>query len=165
MAEKITPAEIAAERAESARDPVTIVAISIVAFAIANLLHEGAGHGGACMLAGGHAKVLSTVHFECSLDSRFVSAGGTLVNLVAGFVCWFALRFVRQGSGHLRYFLWLLMTINLLSAGGYFMFSGVGNFGDWADVIHGFPPALLWRCGLTVLGVVSYVFVVWLALL
>jgi hypothetical protein len=165
MAEKITPAEIAPNRAQGARDPATIIAISIVAFAIANLLHEGVGHGGACLLAGGHAKVLSTVHFECGLDSRFVAAGGTLVNLVAGLLCWFALRFARQASGHLRYFLWLLMTINLLSAGGYFLFSGLGNFGDWADVIHGLAPAWLWRSGLTVLGVVSYLLIVWLALL
>lgn len=142
----------------------TIIAISIVASVIGNLLHEGVGHGGACLLTGGHARVLSTVHFECSQDSRFISAGGTLVNCIAGFVCWLALRLVNQTHSRLRYFLWLLMTGNLLSAGGYFMFSGIGNFGDWADVIRGFSPAWLWRVGLTLLGVVSYLSAVWLAL-
>jgi hypothetical protein len=165
MPEKTTTAEIPPERTRSSRDLATIIAISIVAFAIANLLHEGAGHGGACVLTGGHAKVLSSVHFECSQDSRFIAAGGTLVNFMAGLLCWLALRFVKQGPGHLRYFLWLLMTINLLQACGYFLFSGVGNFGDWADVIHGLAPAWLWRTGLTVLGVVSYTLMVWLALL
>jgi hypothetical protein len=165
LTEKTTIAEIARESTRAARDPATIIAISLVAFAIANLLHEGAGHGGACVLTGGHAKVLSSVHFECSQDSRFIAAGGTLVNFVAGLLCWLALRFVNQKSGHLRYFLWLLMTINLLQACGYFLFSGLGNFGDWAYVIHGLAPAWLWRTGLTVLGVVSYALVVWLALL
>jgi hypothetical protein len=165
MAEKTTTGETAPERTRGARDPATIIAISIVAFAIANLLHEGAGHGGACVLTGGHAKVLSTVHFECSQDSRFIAAGGTLVNFMAGIFCWLALRFVKQTHGHLRYFLWLLMTINLLQATGYFLLSGVGNFGDWADVIHGLAPTWLWRTGLTVLGVASYALVVWLALL
>jgi hypothetical protein len=142
-----------------------IIAISVVAFAAANLLHEGAGHGGACWLAGGHAKALSTVHFECSRGSRFVSAGGTLVNLIAGLLCWIRIRFLRHKSGHVRYFVWLLMTVNLLQAGGYLLFSGLGNFGDWADVIAGLTPVWLWRTGLTVLGAVSYVLAVWLALL
>jgi hypothetical protein len=156
--------EASMESVSGERDVATIIAISIVASVIGNLLHEGVGHGGACLLAGAHARVLSTVHFECSQDSRFISAGGTLVNCIAGFVCWLALRFVNHAHARLRYFLWLLMTGNLLSGGGYFMFSGIGNFGDWADVIRGFSPAWLWRVGLTLLGVVSYLLVVWLAL-
>jgi hypothetical protein len=156
---------IATEGTRGSRDLATIVAISIVAFAIANLLHEGAGHGGACVLTGGHAKVLSSVHFECSRDSRFIAACGTLVNFIAGLVCWLALRLINPARGHLRYFLWLLMTINLLQGGGYFLFSGLGNFGDWAYVIHDLTPAWLWRTALTILGIVSYVLLVWLALL
>ena len=149
----------------SARDVATIVAISIVAFATANLLHEGVGHGGACLLSGGHPRMLSTVHFECDRDSQFIAAGGTLVNVIAGFLSWLALRAVNRSRQKLRYFLWLLMTINLLGAAGYFLFSGVGNFGDWADVIQGFSPAWLWRTGLTLVGAVSYTLLVWLSLL
>ena len=156
---------VASDGVPGARDLATIIAISIVAFAIANLLHEGAGHGGACLLTGGHAKALSSVHFDCSRDSRFVSAGGTLVNVIAGVLCLIAIRSLRHASGHLRYFLWLLMTVNLLQASGYFLFSGVGNFGDWADVVAGLTLVWLWRIGLTVLGALSYVSVVWLALL
>src|SRR5215470_13831758 len=155
----------ASERTRSARDVATIIAISIVAFAIANLLHEGAGHGGACVLTGGHAKVLSSVHFECDRDSRLIAAAGTLVNFIAGFLCWLGRRFIKRASGHLQYFLWLLMTVNLLQGAGYFLFSGLGNFGDWAYVIYALPPAWLWRTGLVVLGFVSYTLVLWLALL
>ena len=109
-------------RAPGSRELATIIAISIVAFALANLLHEGAGHGGACVLTGGHAKVLSSVHFECDRDSRFISAGGTLLNFIVGLLSWFALQFVTHARDRLRYFLWLLMTINLLQVGGYFLF-------------------------------------------
>jgi hypothetical protein len=154
----------ASNEVTGARDVATIVAISTVAFAIANLLHEGAGHGGACLLAGGQAKALSSVHFDCSRDSRFVSAGGTFANVMGGLLGWIAIRFLRRGSGNLRYFFWVLMTVNLLQAGGYFLFSGVGNFGDWADVIGGLSPVWLWRTVLTVSGAVSYVLAVWLAL-
>ena len=87
------------------------------------------------------AKVLSSVHFECGHDSRFIAASGTLVNFIAGFLCWIGLRAVNAVRGHLRYFLWLLMTINLLQGGGYFLFSGLANFGDWAYVIHDLEPA------------------------
>jgi len=147
------------------RDLATIISISTVAFATANLLHEGFGHGGACVLTGGHARVLSTVHFECDRDSRFISAGGTLVNFTTGVVCWSLLRAVKSTRQQLRYFLWLLMTINFLGASGYFLFSGVGNIGDWADVTSGLTPVWLWRTGLTIVGAISYMLMVWLSLL
>ena len=109
--------------------------------------------------------VLSSVHFECNRDNRFIEAAGTLVNFIIGFLCWIALHAVNRSRQHLHYFLWLLMTINLLQAAGYFLFSGLGNIGDWAYVIHDLAPTWLWRVGLSILGVVSYPLLVWFALL
>src|ERR1700736_4500391 len=60
--------------------------IGILAYMLGNVLHEGIGHGGACLLVGAKPLVLSSVHFECSLDSRLVMAGGTLANLLAAAV-------------------------------------------------------------------------------
>jgi hypothetical protein len=57
------------------------------------------------------------------------------------------------------------MTINSLGAAGYFLFSGVGNIGDWADVIQGMEPAWLWHVALTLVGGVSYTLLVWHSLL
>jgi hypothetical protein len=54
---------------------------------------------------------------------------------------------------------------HFLQAGGYFLFSGIGNIGDWAEVIQGLQPAWLWRTGLTTFGVCSYLIFVWIALL
>jgi hypothetical protein len=48
------------------------------------------------------------------------------------------------------------MTFNLFDAGGYFLFSGIGNFGDWAAVVEGWQPAWAWRVGLIALGTVTY---------
>lgn len=92
-----------------------------------------------------------------------MAAGGTIANLVAGAVFWLLSHTVRRTTS-LRYFLWLSMTINLFGAGGYFLFSGVGNIGDWADVIRGQQPRWVWRACLTALGVVSYLFFLWFAL-
>jgi hypothetical protein len=141
----------------------TVAGIAVVAFAIANIFHEGLGHGGACVLNGGQPMVLSSVHFECSFDNRWIAAGGTIANFVLAAICWMALRAVKQ-SPRLRYFLWLSMTVNLLQGGGYFLFSGVGNIGDWADVIKGLGPVWVYRVGLAIFGAVTYLIFVWLAL-
>ena len=141
----------------SQADLWTVAAIAVVATVIANVIHEGFGHGGMCIATGGHPLALSTVHFECSVDTRLVSAGGTLANLVFGALFWAAARAVKQ-SASWRFFFWLGMTFNLFDAGGYFLFSGFGNFGDWAAVVAGWQPAWPWRVGLIMLGVVTYFF-------
>jgi hypothetical protein len=133
----------------------TIAAIAISAAVITDVIHEGIGHGGMCVATGGRPLALSTVHFECSADTRLVAAGGTLANLIFGVVFWGAARAIKQ-SAPWRYFLWLLMTFNLLDAGGYFLFSGIGDFGDWAAVVAGWQPLWAWRAGLVVLGTVTY---------
>jgi hypothetical protein len=138
-------------------DLLTIVAIAITATVIADFIHEGLGHGGMCVATGGRALVLSTVHFECSADTRLVAAGGTLANLIFGALFWVAARAVKASTPW-RYFLWLLMTFNLFDVGGYFLFSGIGNIGDWAAVVAGWQPARAWRLGLAALGIGTYFF-------
>jgi hypothetical protein len=147
--------DVATESGATRFDVWTVIAIAISAAVITDVLHEGLGHGGMCVATGGQALVLSTVHFECSADTRLVAAGGTLANLIFGALFWGAARASKQ-SARWRYFFWLLMTFNLLDAGGYFLFSGVGNFGDWAAVVAGWQPAWAWRVGLVVLGTVTY---------
>jgi hypothetical protein len=134
---------------------LTIAAIAVVATAITDFIHEGLGHGGMCVATGGQPLVLSTVHFECSVETRLVAAGGTLANLIFGALFWVAERVVTQTASW-RYFFWLLMTFNLFDGGGYFLFSGVGKFGDWAVVVAGWQPAWAWRVGLIALGMVTY---------
>jgi hypothetical protein len=157
---KDATAESSAPRLREANKPdlLIIVAITIAATVIADFIHEGLGHGGMCVATGGRPLVLSTVHFECSTDTRLVAAGGTLANLIFGALFWFAARAVKR-SASWRYFFWLLMTFNLFGVGGYFLFSGIGNIGDWAAVVAGWQPAWAWRVGLAALGIVSYFFV------
>jgi hypothetical protein len=142
-------------RETSHPDLFTIVAITVAATVITSFIHEAIGHGGMCVVDGGNPKVLSTVHFECSVETRLVAAGGTLANLFFGALWWAISRTIRR-SASWRYFFWQLMTFNLFDAGGYFLFSGVGNFGDWAAVVAGWNPAWEWRVGLIALGAVTY---------
>ncbi len=136
-------------------DRLTIVAIAIAATVIADVIHEGLGHGGMCVITGGQPLVISTVHFDCGVDTRLVAAGGTLANLIFGAAFWAVARAIKR-SASWRYFFWLLMAFNLFGAGGYFLFSGIGNIGDWAAVVAGWQPAWAWRVGLTALGAVTY---------
>jgi hypothetical protein len=145
-------------------DVWTVIAIAIAATVGGDVIHEVLGHGGTCLMTGGHALGLSSVYFDCDRDTRLVAAGGTIANLIAGVLCFVAARMMRRAA-RLRYFLWLLMTINLLDAGGYFLFSGVANIGDWARVIQGLQPSWAWHLGLIVAGAISYLYFVRLSLL
>jgi hypothetical protein len=151
-------------------DRPTLVAIAVAAFALANVVHEGVGHGGACLLAGGRAVALSAVHFDGDLAGlspaagRWVAAGGTLANLALGLLAGLALRGARGAPGPGRFFLWLSMTINLLQAAGYWLFSGLGRIGDWAVVVEGWAPHWAFRLGLAAFGGAAYWAVVLLSL-
>jgi hypothetical protein len=44
------------------------------------------------------------------------------------------------------------MTFNLFEAGGYFLFSGIGDIGDWAAIVARWQPAWAWRVALIAPG-------------
>jgi hypothetical protein len=158
-----TKQEVAQTRA--GLDGVTVGSIGLLAYMLGNVLHEGGGHGGACLLSGAQPLVLSSVHFECSMDTRLVMAGGTLANLIAGALFFFLGRIASRDYPRWKYFCWITMTVNLFTATGYFLFSGVGGFGDWAEFIRGLSPQWIWRIGLAVFGAVTYFLAARLSLL
>lgn len=137
-------------------DTLTVCAISVLAAILANILHEGVGHGLVTLLTGAHSGLLTTVAWSSAYDSRLVAAGGTLVNLAAGLVLWVALRSAKSASPPVRYFLLVGCAFNLFTGTGYFLFSGVTNFGDWAQVIGGLRPQWLHRVLLVMIGVAAY---------
>jgi hypothetical protein len=152
-------------------DRLTVVAIAIVAYALANVVHEGLGHGGACLVVGCTPKVLSTMDFDgdntglSRAATNFIEAGGTLANLLAAAAAFAWFRKFGAAPVHARYFAWLFGTVNLLHATGYLLFSGVGNIGDWAAIVRGLQPAWAWRTAMAVLGGTAYWFSVRYALI
>jgi len=140
----------------TADDALTICAISVVAGILTNVVHEGVGHGLIALLTGTKSGVLTTVAWSSAFDSRLIAAGGTLVNLAAGLVFWLALRSAKRTSMPTRYFLLMSCAFNLFTGTGYFFFSGVTDFGDWAAVISGLHPHWLWRALLVIVGASSY---------
>jgi hypothetical protein len=137
-------------------DRLTVIAISALACILQDVLHEGLGHGVTAWLSGAHRITMSTVALQSDRDTRLISANGTLVNLLFAALFWLLLLGARRYRPATRYFLVLAMAGNLFTGTGYFFFSGVSNFGDWAAVIRGFEPHWAWQLGLVALGVASY---------
>ncbi len=137
-------------------DRFTLIAISALACIFQDVVHEGLGHGVTAWLSGAQRVTMSTVALQSDIDTRWISANGTLVNLVFAGIFWLLLLRPKRYRPATRYFLVLAMAGNLFTATGYFFFSGVANFGDWAAVIRGWQPHWMWRLGLVVLGVASY---------
>ena len=152
-------------------DKLTITAIAIIAYALANILHEGLGHGGACLIVGCTPKVLSSMHFDgdtaglSRAATNLIQAGGTFANLLGAAIAFAWFKKNSTASIHARYFAWLFGTVNLLHATGYLLFSGVANIGDWADVIAGLEPSWAWHLALAIVGGATYWFSVRYSLL
>jgi hypothetical protein len=137
-------------------DRLTLIAISALACILQDVLHEGLGHGVTAWLSGARNVTLSTVALQSDIDTRWIAANGTLVNLFFAAIFWLLLLGLRHCRPATRYFLVLAMAGNLFTGTGYFFFSGITNFGDWAAVIRGLHPRWMWQLGLVVVGVASY---------
>lgn len=137
-------------------DTLTVCAISVLAAMLASILHEGVGHAAIALATGTKSGLLTAVAWSSETDSKLVAAGGTLVNLVAGALFWAALRKGSKLQITTRYFLLISMAFNLFDGTGYFFFSGVSDFGDWARVIEALHPHWAWRLVLFTVGVATY---------
>jgi hypothetical protein len=149
-------AAISSTSVESNDDVLTVCAISVLAAILGNVVHEGLGHAATALLTGTQSGVLTTVAWSSDFDTRLVAAGGTLANLAAAVISWIALRSATSASVRLRFFLLTSLAFNLFAGTGYFFFSGITNFGDWAVVIAGLHEHWLWRSLLVVAGLAAY---------
>jgi hypothetical protein len=152
----------AAELSASKDDLWTLAAFGVVAYMISNVLHEGLGHGGAAWLSGARRIVVTSTYMDAGLDTRWILAAGTLVNLAFGVMALAVLRSMRRAGLPLRLFVWSFTAFNLLLGTGYFLFSGIGGIGDWADWMKGLSPVWAWRVGFALLGAVSYWTAAWM---
>jgi hypothetical protein len=140
----------------------TLVAFGVLAYMISNVLHEGLGHGSVAWLSGAHRITVTSTYMQAGIDTRWILAAGTLVNLAVGLLGLVALRGMQRGHMSLRLFIWSLTAFNLLLGTGYFLFSGIGGIGDWAEWMKGLSPIWGWRVGFALLGAVSYFVSGWL---
>ena len=153
-------------KAKPVTDFLTVVALSMLAYTVGVMLHEHLGHALTCVLLGGHPSELGAFYVDCNyasmpaLSIRLVALAGPLVSLITGVVSLFLFDRVNKANSHLRYWLWLLGTIGLMTVTGYLLFSGVSGIGDFGTgtdgVFFGAQPEWIYRLGLTVAGIASY---------
>jgi hypothetical protein len=129
----------------------TLVAFGVLAYMISNVL-----------LSGAQRITVTSTYMQAGMDTRWILAAGTLVNLAVGLLGLVVLRGIRGANVPLRLFIWSFTAFNLLLGTGYFLFSGIGGIGDWAEWMKGLSPIWGWRVGFALLGVVSYFASAWL---
>lgn len=141
---------------------VTIGSIAIVAYGLANVLHEGLGHGGACLLMHVKPTALNAIFLRyddrtvSEFGQRVIAAGGPIMNLLTGGAALAGLRLSQSRGGSFRYFLWLFSSVSLLQAFGYPLFSGIVGTGDWNTIFVHLAPAAVVRGGLILVGAFLY---------
>jgi hypothetical protein len=137
----------------------SVVSMAAIAASLASLLHEGVGRGLTASLRGDIVTELTSNHLSSIRPDRWVDAGGTIANLIAGTALMLGSRAAGERA-NLRYFLWIFGALNLLSGAGYFLFSGVLGAGDWGQIIEGWPHYVTWRVAMAIFGALLYVAVV-----
>jgi len=144
-------------------DVPTLMALSVVAWALADVLHEVVGHAGAAVLLGVPVRAVSTgtVYLEWDeidslADVRTIHAAATVLNLATGCLALLALRSRRVTRSASRCFLWLFATISFVVV-TLQLVAGA----DWEQVTTGLEPRGLWSAGVfavgVLVGVVGYV--------
>ena len=134
----------------------TVIAISAIAYALADMVHEALGHGLLSLLVPGVKAIsISTVALNETGSSRIVAAAGMIANIITGGLSLWLFAKRRQVTNG-SYFLWLFAGVNLMDI-GYLLYSGVLRYGDWYDVIAGLPLEPLWRVALIVAGIAGYI--------
>ena len=141
-------------------DIIILASITIIAYLLAQIIHEGVGHGGMALLLG--TKIIQVTNTNLQYDpigvslsaSRVIASSGTLANVIVGVLALWYLRTASIKSGNMRFFLWLLGHINLFKGFGYLLIT-FAPIGDWHDVAEGLPSQTIWMVGLTLLGAVT----------
>ncbi|MGA9422191.1 MAG: hypothetical protein WBW61_07490 [Rhodanobacteraceae bacterium] len=111
----------------------TTVAIGVLAYLTAAIVHEAGGHGAACFALGGRLVSLSSLFPHCTLQRPIIAIAGPLANILCGLLAAaFAGRLVGdKAARHAQLYCWLAAAYNLFFGTGYLVFSGITGHGDW----------------------------------
>lgn len=135
----------------------TTVAIGVLAYVLAAVVHELVGHGSMCVALGGHAVSVSSLFLDCDIRRPLIAVGSPGANIITGLSATavaYALRNSRSHR-HMQVFSWILGAYSLFFATGYALFSAVTGLGDWAFLLGPEGPTLTLRLFLGVFGSIA----------
>ena len=136
---------------------VSLVAIGVLAYLVADLAHHVLGHGVACLALGGAIRSLTSVHVDCTLSGAGIDIAGPLANLAAGVIALIVLARQRASAVGLRVFLALVAAFNLLWFAAQFVFSLATMTDDWAYALRSLASNDTLRWSLVAFGTLAYV--------
>lgn len=140
-------------------DLPTVLAVGATAYVAGALIHEGLGHGGACLAVGGRLRGVSLANAGCdgitAGQGRLVAMGGALGNTLMGgaSAAWLLAR--PPSDPATRAFLVLHTAVNLQQAAGYLTVGPWLPVGDWGTggVLAGVERPFAAQLGLSATGV------------
>jgi hypothetical protein len=142
-------------------DLVSLIAISIIAWSLANFLHEVIGHAGSAALLGIPVRAVSTTTMYIEWDQiksvgedRIINAAGAGMNFLSGIIALLYLRSNKITCSATRYFLWLFSTISFTIVTMNLISAPLIGEGDWALFIKEFERRELWKAGVVVVGTI-----------
>lgn len=139
-------------------DTATVCALAALAMVLATTAHEAIGHGGACLLAGGRIRLLTSVYFHCATQNRWISPAGPLGNLGAGALGLALFHGAPAAMLRTRLVALLLAGFSLFWFAGYLVYSMALQLGDFAQAVqeHGWALGLPLRAAAAAVGAVLY---------
>lgn len=142
-------------------DTPTLVTVSALAWAAADVAHEIVGHAGAAAVLGIPVRAVSTTTFsleweaiESATQDQLINAAATPVNLLTGVLALVVLRSLHVENGPWRYFLWLFAVVSFTMATWNLVTIPLLGGGDWGEVAETLSRPGLWTAGVVAVGVV-----------
>ena len=111
-------------------DWLTVAALGVLAMCVVSFDHEALGHGGACLLLGGHIQLLTSSLFRCDVPSKWIDAGGPAMNLLLGLLALIARTLMPLRFPKIRFFLTLMTAFSFFWEGGYLIHAMHRQDGD-----------------------------------
>lgn len=142
-------------------DIFTLIAISIIAWSIANFLHEVIGHAGSAALMGIPVRAVSTttIYIEWSqiksaAEIQIIHAAGAGLNLLSGMIALLYLRSEMIKDSATRYFLWLFSTVSFIIVTFNLISLPLIGGGDWSVIIQETNNQAMWKAIIVGVGVI-----------
>jgi hypothetical protein len=136
-------------------DPMTVIAVGVLAATLAAVCHETLGHGLGCIAVGGRITLLTSIYFRCLGASALIDAAGPLGSFLAGLAA-FAFLSLRSCGRTMRLFLILFGAFNLFWLFGQMVYCALLGKDDWAFVALQMGWSWVWRPIAAGIGVAGY---------
>jgi len=134
---------------------MTVSAVGVAAYMLADVLHEVVGHGGACLIIGHRIDLISSVYFKSHPGSFLIDLGGPVSNLFFGLLIHGFLKRRKHLSLFSAFLLLNIMTYNLFWFSGTILQSGFST-GDWTYSINELHIGTLGKPVLIIAGIMAY---------